>query len=140
MKKISKVVGGLLLIAGISACSSDTNLSLVANPFGADSVAVRVNNISAIKGFIATPNPNATIFNYTITGDLAGCQVATLDSTGTLGNYSVNSSSGTTYGGVIAIDCDNLPLDVTYSGTVSMTTTSGGYNYSGSIPVTITNV
>ncbi|AEB28503.1 hypothetical protein [Francisella hispaniensis] len=138
MKKISKVVGGLLLIAGISACSSDRNLSLVANPFGTDSVAVRVDT-SAIKGFIATPNPNATIFNYTITGDLAGCTVATLDSNGTQTSYSVNSS-GTTYEGVIGIDCDNLSPDVTYSGTVSMTTTSGGYNYSGSIPVTITNV
>ncbi|AEE26448.1 hypothetical protein [Francisella hispaniensis] len=122
------------MIAGISACSnSDRNLLLVADS-DSDSglAAVYVNGTDTIKGFV----PNATIFNYTITGDLAGCTVATLNSDATLTSFSVNNS-GTTYRGGIVVNCLNLGAS-TYTGTVSMTTTSGGYNYSGSLPVTIT--
>ncbi|AVC44544.1 hypothetical protein B4919_06995 [Francisella tularensis subsp. novicida] len=137
MKKISKVVGGLLLIAGISACSSsDRSLQLSLDPFSSSSVYVLA-KASDIKGYVTVPNPNATIFNYTITGNLAGCTVSTVDSTGDFGAFTPNNSSGTTYAGIIWVDCGNLAAG-TYSGTVTMTTRSGGYNYSGSIPVTIT--
>ncbi|MBK2357273.1 hypothetical protein [Francisella hispaniensis] len=139
MKKISKVLGGLLLIAGISACSnSNRNLLLVVAPIiSTNNIQVYVNDIDTIKGFVPTPNPNATMFNYTITGDLAGCQVATFDSAGNSSGLISNNSSGTTYDGLILVGCENLGAG-TYTGTVSISTTSGGYNYSGSIPVTIT--
>lgn len=141
MKKISKVVGGLLLIAGISACSnSDRNLPLSVSYNDGNAFASMYLDTSIIKGFIATPNPNATAFNYTLSGGLAQCNVNTFNSDDTESGYAVKPS-GTTYlnrGGYgLYINCSNLTPG-TYSGTVTMTTTSGGYNYSGSLPLTIT--
>ncbi|APA82607.1 hypothetical protein N894_0623 [Francisella tularensis subsp. novicida PA10-7858] len=47
------------------------------------------------------------------------------------------TSKGTTYNGRIVIDCAITGMPGPYSGTVSMSTSSGGNNYSGSIPLTI---
>ncbi|AJI72409.1 conserved hypothetical protein [Francisella tularensis subsp. novicida GA99-3548] len=138
MKKISKISSSLVLLAGISACSSsDMDLQLTATPNGAPFSSTIQANIADIKGFIGVPNDNATPFNYTVTGDftdLNKCQILILTSTGALMN---GTSKGTTYNGRIVIDCRISGMSGPYSGTVSMSTSSGGNNYSGSIPLTI---
>ncbi|OIN83594.1 hypothetical protein [Francisella sp. TX07-6608] len=137
MKKIFNISSSLVLLAGISACSSsDMDLQLTATPNGASSSTIQA-NIADIKGFIGVPIDNATPFNYTVTGDftdLNKCQILILTSTGALMN---GTSKGTTYNGRIVIDCGISGMPGPYSGTVSMSTSSGGNNYSGSIPLTI---
>ncbi|CAG45098.1 hypothetical protein FTF0465 [Francisella tularensis subsp. tularensis FSC198] len=60
--------------------------------------------------------------------------VLVLTSTGALMN---GTSKGTTYNGRIVIDCAITGMPGPYIGTVSMSISSGGNNYSGSIPLTI---
>ncbi|APA82606.1 hypothetical protein [Francisella tularensis] len=138
MKKTSKIVIGLLLIAGISACSSDRNLPL--STYVSGNQADIFVNPTSIKGFIPLYNPNATVFSYTLSGGLAGCQVIFVNADGSISPPSVQPS-GTTRarvdGYMLEVNCGNLATG-TYSGTVSISTTSGGYNYNGSLPLTIT--
>ncbi|AJI44683.1 hypothetical protein IBE11_00825 [Francisella tularensis subsp. novicida] len=138
MKKIFKISSSLVLLAGISACSSsDMDLQLTATPAGVRFNSLIQANIADIKGFIGVPNDNATPFNYTVTGDFADLTKCRVLITTTTGALISGTSKGTTYNGQIIIDCEISGMSGPYSGTVSMSTSSGGNNYSGSIPLTI---
>ncbi|APD50082.1 hypothetical protein [Francisella hispaniensis] len=137
MKKILKIISGLLLIVGVSACSRGMDLSLILEAIGVTNNYIIKVDTANIKGFIDIPNNNATAFNYTLTGDFADSHICAVTILTKTGHRVSGAPIGTTYGGAIEILCGISAGHGPYRGTVSMSTTSGGNNYNGGIAITM---
>lgn len=139
MKNIVKMSLGIVLATAIVGCSNDRDLTVISSGFNFPGFtgAYIDANTSDVKGFIGTPNPNATPANYTVTGSLASCNIETEDKTGAI--IDDQPASGITYSGDLRINCSSAGTG-TYTGRVNMSINSGGLNYSGGTPVQITVV